>query len=68
MKLLENAPYARYITTIHDEVISDLPEDRRDDFAAAKALTEAQINAILGWDVAMRFGLAFGNNLYEAKG
>lgn len=66
-KLFFLAKYAKLVTIIHDELIVDLPIDKQEDFR--KHLKEAtdSLNEDLKWTVAIRTGLVFGSNWFEAK-
>lgn len=65
--LLEEAPYSRLVTIIHDEDIIELPTTLKEDFAAAKECAEQRLNDAIQFSVRMRTGLVFGENMYEAK-
>jgi DNA polymerase I-like protein with 3'-5' exonuclease and polymerase domains len=72
MKILEDmffqlAPWAHYVTTIHDETIITYPTDRREETKAAMQQATKQLNDYLQWSVEIRTGWATGNTLYEAK-
>lgn len=66
-KLMAVAPYAHFITVIHDELIADVPEDRVEDFRRARDLATDSLNADLKWSVNIRTGFAVGANWFEAK-
>jgi hypothetical protein len=66
-KLFTIAPYASFITVIHDEVLADVPEDRIEDFRKHKTQATDSLNADLKWSVAIRTGFAVGKDWYEAK-
>jgi DNA polymerase I-like protein with 3'-5' exonuclease and polymerase domains len=63
----EVAPYAEFVTIIHDEILFQIPVDKQDDFREKISKATDQVNNELGWTVPMRFGCAFGETLYEAK-
>jgi DNA polymerase I-like protein with 3'-5' exonuclease and polymerase domains len=66
-KLMAAAPYARWITCIHDELLVDIPADMVDQFRKdAQAATDS-LNEDLRWTVAIRTGFAVGRNWHEAK-
>jgi len=65
--LLEEAPYAKFVTIIHDEVIIECPKVDLEDCRKAKEVAQDRVNAWLKWSLNMRFGFAVGNNFYEAK-
>lgn len=66
-ELMERAPYAQFVTIIHDELIAQVPVDKTDDYFKVKEEVVRDINNQLKWTVDLRFGFAVGNNLYEAK-
>jgi DNA polymerase I-like protein with 3'-5' exonuclease and polymerase domains len=66
-KLFALAPYARFISVIHDELICDVPIDMLDKFRKAKEDATQSLNEDLRWSVAVRTGFAPGSNWYEAK-
>ncbi len=66
-KLFAAAPYARFITVIHDEVLAEVPLDRLDDFRKAKEQATQSLNDDLKWTVAVRTGFAPGLNWFTAK-
>lgn len=65
--LLEEAPYTKFVTIIHDEVIIECPKVRLEDCRKAKEIAQDRVNAWLKWSLNMRFGFAVGDNFYEAK-
>jgi hypothetical protein len=65
--LLQEAPYARLVTIIHDEDIIELPIDKQEHFKAAKERAERQLNNLIKFSVHMRTGLVFGETFYDAK-
>lgn len=66
-KLMAIAPYARFSTIIHDELVADVPECKVLEFRKAKEEATDSLNRDLGWTVAIRTGFAVGQNWYEAK-
>lgn len=66
-KLMAAAPYATWITCIHDELIMDVPKDRLEEFRRDKDRATDSLNEDLGWTVKIRTGFAPGNTWYEAK-
>ena len=66
-KVFSIAPYAKFVTVIHDELIAEIPKDRIDDFRLVIQQATDSLNDDLKWSVRMRFGFAVGSNLYEAK-
>lgn len=66
--LLQQSPYAHFVTFVHDEAIIELPVDKVEEFKAAHAIATQKVNEFLDWKrVKMSFGFAVGANLYEAK-
>lgn len=63
----QEAPYATWVTVIHDEQIWEIPADKVEDFRLAVLRATQRLNDFLGWTVEIRTGFAPGNNLYEAK-
>lgn len=66
-ELMERAPYARFVTIIHDELIAQVPEGKTDEYFMTKEQVVQDINSQLKWSVNLRFGFAVGRNLYDAK-
>lgn len=66
-ELMERAPYAQFVTIIHDELVAAVSESRIEDYAKAKESVVQDINNRLGWSIDLRFGFAVGKNFYEAK-
>lgn len=67
MKFFTLAPYVKYVSTLHDELILEIEESRLSDAKAAMDTAVASLNADLNWSVNIRTGWAVGRNLYEAK-
>jgi DNA polymerase I-like protein with 3'-5' exonuclease and polymerase domains len=65
--LLQRAPYAEFITIIHDELIVQIPDGMQEDYAAKQKETLEIVNDFVKWDVPVRAGLNWGTNLYECK-
>ena len=66
-KFMQLYPQAKYVTTIHDEDIYQIPTH---DLANAKRASDASVESLnrdLNWSVKMRCGWKPGTNLYEAK-
>ncbi len=61
------APYSRYVTTIHDENIYQIPKDLVETFRQDVLEVADHMNEQLQWDVKLRFGYAVGDNLFTAK-
>lgn len=66
-ELMDRAPYAKFVTIIHDELLAQVPVDKTDEFFRAKEEVVRDINSQLNWDIDLRFGFAVGANMYEAK-
>ena len=66
-KLMAAAPYALFITCIHDELLVDVPDDMVEQFRKDKDLATASLNVDLKWSVEIRTGFAPGKTWYEAK-
>lgn len=67
LKFFTLAPYVKYVSTLHDELILEIEEHRLQDAKAAMDTAVASLNADLNWTVNIRTGWAVGRNLYEAK-
>ena len=67
MKLFTIAPYARFITVIHDEVLAEIPNDKVELFRQHKDMATKSLNDDLKWSTEIRTGYAPGFNWYEAK-
>ena len=65
--VLQEAPWATWVTVIHDEQIWEVPTDRVEEFRQCVQRATKRLNDFLGWTVEIRTGFAPGNNLYEAK-
>ena len=65
--LFEAAPYAQFVTLIHDEIILQIPIDKYVDFCPTKDVVEEEVNRAINWSVKVRFGLVKGKDWYEAK-
>jgi DNA polymerase I-like protein with 3'-5' exonuclease and polymerase domains len=66
-KLMAAAPYAHYVTLIHDELLISVPEDKLEQFRHDKDLATQSLNDDLQWSVAVRTGFVAGRTWYEAK-
>lgn len=66
-KLMAIAPYSKFVTVIHDELVVDTPVDRVDEFKAAAREATDSLNEDLKWSVDIRTGFVVGRNWYEAK-
>jgi DNA polymerase I-like protein with 3'-5' exonuclease and polymerase domains len=65
--VLEEAPWATWVTVIHDEQIWEVSAERVEEFRLCVQRATKRLNDFLGWTVEIRTGFAPGNNLYEAK-
>lgn len=66
-KIFAAAPWAKFVTVIHDELVAEVPIEKKEEFRQViKAATDS-LNADLNWEVKLRFGCVFGENWYEAK-
>lgn len=61
------APWAAWVTCIHDELVITYPVERREETRTALVAATKQLNDYLQWSVDIRTGWKTGNNLYEAK-
>lgn len=67
IKLFNQAPYAKFVTCIHDELIVEIPADKVEQFQRDKDLATQSLNSDLNWTVKIRTGYVTGSNWYEAK-
>jgi len=67
VKLLAAAPYAQFVTIIHDELLLDIPIIYKEEFKLAKERAVKSLNEDLKWSVDLRFGLVYGSDWYTAK-
>jgi len=65
--VLEEAPWATWVTVIHDEQIWEVPAERLEEFRLCVQRATQRLNKFLGWTVEIRTGFAPGNSLFEAK-
>lgn len=65
--LYEQAPYAEFITCIHDEFLSEVPDGKVDLFREDVQKAADKLNDKLKWSVDIRVGFAAGKDWYEAK-
>lgn len=66
-KLFAAAPYARFLTCIHDELLVEIPKVKLDEFRKDKERATDSLNEDLGWNVAIRTGFVAGSCWYTAK-
>ncbi len=66
-KFFAIAPYCRFVTIIHDELIFSVADDMIEDSRKAMADAFESLNQDLNWNVKIRGGFKPGKTLYEAK-
>lgn len=66
-KFFAIAPWATFITIIHDELIMLVPNERLAEAREGMKRAEESLNADLKWRVRVRAGWAEGKDMYEAK-
>lgn len=66
-KLMAAAPWAHFLTIIHDEVLVAVPIDRLDEFRKIKEWATDSLNDDLKWSVSVRTGFVSGRSWLEAK-
>lgn len=71
MHVFTNLLYRRgdliqFVTVIHDELISQVPDNKLVEAKVWFDQCVVELNQMLGWDINMRFGWKVGKNLYEA--
>jgi hypothetical protein len=66
-KFFAVCPSAKYVTTIHDELILQVPTDQLQQAKDLMDLAVASLNQDLNWTVKVRTGWAEGRNMFEAK-
>lgn len=66
-KFFALAPYCKFVTVIHDELIFSVQSSRLEESRLAMTRAVESLNQDLAWSVKIRTGWAPGNNLYEAK-
>lgn len=67
IKLFTAAPWARFITCIHDELLVSVPTERLEEFKHLRQLACDSLNDDLRWTTKVRVGWATGLNWYDAK-
>jgi len=55
-KLFQMAPYLKFVTLVHDEVIYQCPENMLDQLKIDSEIAVKSLNNDLGWSVPIRFG------------
>jgi DNA polymerase I-like protein with 3'-5' exonuclease and polymerase domains len=66
-EMLEQAPWADFVTIIHDETIVEIPLDKIEELKEIQKNVLTQLNNLLQWKVEVRMGFKEGVNWYEAK-
>jgi DNA polymerase I-like protein with 3'-5' exonuclease and polymerase domains len=66
-KFFALAPYALFVTIIHDELITLVPTEKLAQAKMDMDRAEESLNQDLKWRVRMRVGWAAGKDMYEAK-
>lgn len=67
-KLFAAAPYAIFLSVIHDEVLVEVPTEQLADFRKAAQAATDSLNDDLKWEVSIRTGFAASDiSWYEAK-
>jgi DNA polymerase I-like protein with 3'-5' exonuclease and polymerase domains len=67
-KVFAVAPWASFVTVIHDELLVDVPVERLEEFRKVKERATDSLNEDLKWSVAIRTGFVSStNSWYEAK-
>jgi hypothetical protein len=66
-KFFALAPWCRFITVIHDEIVFECPTDRLKEAKVLMQDAEKSLNEDLGWTVQVRVGWAEGRDWFEAK-
>jgi DNA polymerase I-like protein with 3'-5' exonuclease and polymerase domains len=64
---LEKAPWAEWVTVIHDSSLYQIPEDKVDLFKQVKMEVENDLNSMLGWSVKILFSEHYGKDWSELK-
>lgn len=67
IKLFAIAPYAKFITCIHDEFLVEVPLDKLEQFKHDKDKATDSLNDDLKWSVKIRTGFITGQDWYTAK-
>lgn len=57
-KLFAAAPYAEFLTIIHDEILAEVPTEKVEEFRIAAQRATDSLNEDLNWDVKIRTGFA----------
>lgn len=66
-KVMAAAPYSRYVTLVHDELLIDTPTDMLQQFKLDKERATQSLNDDLQWSIDIRTGFAPGQSWFEAK-
>lgn len=67
IKLMAAAPYAKFITCIHDELLMSVPDHMLEEFKYHSQLATDSLNDDLKWSVNIRTGFVPGKTWYDAK-
>lgn len=67
IKLMAAAPYADFITCIHDELLMEVDDDKVEQFRIDAQRATDSLNEDLNWSVNIRTGFVPGKTWYEAK-
>jgi DNA polymerase I-like protein with 3'-5' exonuclease and polymerase domains len=65
--VLQEAPWATWVSVVHDEQWWEIPAEREPEFRSAVERATKHLNDFLQWTVEIRTGYVVGDNLYEAK-
>lgn len=65
--VLQEAPWATWVTVLHDEQLWEIPTEREPEFREAVRRATRKLNDFLQWTVEIRTGYVVGANLHEAK-
>lgn len=66
-KVMAAAPYAVWITCIHDELVLEVPDNKVEDLRRDLQIATDSLNDDLGWTIKIRTGFAPGRSWFEAK-
>jgi hypothetical protein len=65
--LFEKAPWANFVTLIHDESICQVPDDKLLEFKQISEEAVTELNHLLQWSVPIRFGTVISKTFKEFK-
>jgi len=66
-RICENFPNFQFTQFYHDEIIGQIPINRREEFREAHKKAVQELNDMLSWNIPVRFGLNFGENYLAIK-